>query len=517
MFDQVETACFDPNNMLEPPSLDNTATSIGLVQENGVSHENTPPLTPMLDQLHQHVPTNNPNNQDHTQEIDQSMQVLNNIQNPNLDNTFNNPLTTHDHGANNWAPTNFGEMGFSHYNDHENPTSTTDLLTLLHLPRCSFPSSSNLLPPTSSISFGKSLSPSPLGFLGELNPVGIPDNTSGSGSNAISYDPTTMPYDPLFHLNNLPPQPSPLLRDLMFQSLPLGYGGIQTRSNGNGNGNGNVSNSLFGGLEEGEGDIINGVAGIFHDGGDHHMNPNGIFEFTTNGNACLSEGKEGKCPKNFVTERQRRQNFNDKYNHLRRLVPSPSKPDRASIVKDAIEYIQELKRTVEELKLLVEKKRISKERAKRLKTDHQDTTPTATTADAADPVQGVDGSGPVKPDPDDGFNGLAATQLRSSWLQRKFKDTEVDVRIVDDDVTIKLVQRKKINCLLPVSTSLDELQLELRHVAGGHVGDYYSYLFNTKICEGSSVYASAIANKVIEVVDRQYAAASIAIPPTCSF
>ena len=163
------------------------------------------------------------------------------------------------------------------------------------------------------------------------------------------------------------------------------------------------------------------------------------------------------------------------------------KPDRASIVKDAIEYIQELKRTVEELKLLVEKKRISKERAKRLKTDHHDTTPTATTADAADPVQGVDGSGPVKPDPDQGFNGLAATQLRSSWLQRKFKDTEVDVRIVDDDVTIKLVQRKKINCLLPVSKSLDELQLELRHVAGGHVGDYYSYLFNTKVCMCMSV------------------------------
>ena len=110
----------------------------------------------------------------------------------------------------------------------------------------------------------------------------------------------------------------------MFQSLPLGYGGIQTRGNGNGNVNGNVSNSLFGGLE-GEGDIISGVTGIFHDGGDHHMNPNGIFEFTTNGNASLSEGKEGKCPKNFVTERQRRQNFNEKYDHLKRLVPSPSK------------------------------------------------------------------------------------------------------------------------------------------------------------------------------------------------
>lgn len=94
---------------------------------------------------------------------------------------------------------------------------------------------------------------------------------------------------------------------------------------------------------------------------------------------------------------------------------------------------------------------------------------------------GVDGAAVVKPEPEEDFNGSTAIQLRSSWIQRKWKDSEVDVRIVDDDVTIKLVQRKKINCLLSVSRTLDELQLDLRHVAGGEVGDYYSYLFNTKV------------------------------------
>ncbi|KAF5732803.1 putative Transcription factor ICE1 [Tripterygium wilfordii] len=91
--------------------------------------------------------------------------------------------------------------------------------------------------------------------------------------------------------------------------------------------------------------------------------------------------------------------------------------------------------------------------------------------------------------------------LRSSWLQRKFKETEVDVQIIDDEVTVKLVHRK-INFLLLVSKVLDELQLDLHHIAGAHIGDYYSFLFSTKICEGSSVYASAVANKLIEVVDR---------------
>ena len=84
----------------------------------------------------------------------------------------------------------------------------------------------------------------------------------------------------------------------------------------------------------------------------------------------------------------------------------------------------------------------------------------------------------MNPDPDHSYTGPS---LRSSWLQRKSKDTEVDVRIIDDEVTIKLAQRKKINCLLIVSKVLDELQLDIHHVAGGLVGDNYSFLFNSKV------------------------------------
>ncbi|XP_057956491.1 transcription factor bHLH10-like [Malania oleifera] len=217
---------------------------------------------------------------------------------------------------------------------------------------------------------------------------------------------------------------------------------------------------------------------------------------------------------NFATERQRRQRLNDTYKALRSLIPNPTQADRASVVGDAIKYIKELLRTMTLLKILVEKKRCGRESSKRHKTttatDQADTIINATAA-AAGGEMDIESCSINKPL---GFGGAGADadqssyanngSLRSSWLQRKSKDTEVDVRIVENEVNIKLVQRKKINCLLYVSKTLDELHLDLQHVTGGHTGDHYTFLLNTKIYEGSSVYASAIANKLIEGVDRQY-------------
>ncbi|KAE7999219.1 hypothetical protein FH972_003674 [Carpinus fangiana] len=340
--------------------------------------------------------------------------------------------------------------------------STPDLLNLFHLPR-SIPFSN----PTQNTANYQN----PMVFLGDVNPTG-PDHSTGA----------SVLYDPLFHLN-LPPQP-PLFRDL-FQSVPNGYGLPGSRNN----------SSLFGaGGDEREGS------------GDGRQFENGVLEFTRD-KARIGKGRNGKT-KHIATERQRRQHLNDSIDQSlyayhtfcffgsmlissgvgRRIKTTHMKIDRASVVGYAIEYIKELLRTVNELKLVVEKKRCGRERSKRLKTEADD---------AAEDVKPLG-------DPEQSYNG----SLRSSWLQRKSKETEVDVRIIDDEVTIKLVQRKN-NCLLFVSKVLDELQLDLHHVAGGHIGDFYSFLFNTKIYEGSSVYASSVANKLIEVLDRQCAA----IPP----
>nr|WIE96171.1 basic helix-loop-helix transcription factor [Loropetalum chinense var. rubrum] len=362
-------------------------------------------------------------------------------------------------------PQSFNSSTLPDTSPYVNNPPTQDLLNLFHLPRCS--PSSNLLP-NSSISFVQKPAnfQTSLGFLGDLP---TPDNASAS----------SVLYDPLFHLN-LPPQP-PLFRDL-FQSLPNGY---NLPASG--------TASLFGGgIDEREG------SGGVYQNGDATQFDNGVLEFTGD-IGRMGKRRGGKLTKHFATERQRRDHLNGKFKALRSLVPNPSKIDRASIVGDAIGYIKELLRTTNELKILVEKKRCGRERNKRQKMEE----------DGAGDVENPSLKAVKEESGEQCYNG----SLRSSWLQRKSKDTEVDVRIIDDEVTIKLVQRKKINCLLFVSRTLDELQLDLQHVAGGHIGDFYSFLFNTKICEGSSVYASAIANKLIEVVERQYAA----IPPTSSF
>ncbi|CAK9144833.1 unnamed protein product [Ilex paraguariensis] len=309
------------------------------------------------------------------------------------------------------------------------------------------------------------------------------------------FDPTRVAsnvfYDPLLPLN-LPPQP-PTFRELL-QSLPHGI---------------NFTDSRIGSLFNGMVDEREASGGVYQYGDGRHFD-SGVLQFSRDMKGrdgkelpnTVTERQRGENLNDFVTERQRRENLNDKYKALRNLVPNPTKGrttknDRASIVEDAIEYIKELLRTVNELKILVEKKRCARERIKRHKTEDE-------TAD-------VESTNTMPLGAQDQSNN--GSSLRSSWLQRKLKNTEVVVRIIDDEVTIKLVQQKRINCLLFVSKALDDLQLDLYHVAGGLTGNNYRFLFNARILEGSSVYASAIANKLIKVVDRQYAA----IPPTSSY
>ncbi|XP_066308805.1 transcription factor TIP2-like [Miscanthus floridulus] len=203
--------------------------------------------------------------------------------------------------------------------------------------------------------------------------------------------------------------------------------------------------------------------------------------------AGLANGVEKK-------EKQRRQRLTEKYTALMHLIPNVTKPDRATVISDAIEYIQELGRTVEELTLLVEKKR----RRRELQGDVVDAAPAAVVVTAAT-GEAESSEGEVAPPPPPA--AVQRQPIRSTYIQRRSKDTSVDVRIVEEDVNIKLTKRRRDGCLAAASRALDGLRLDLVHLSGGKIGDCHIYMFNTKIHKGSSVFASAVASRLMEVVD----------------
>ncbi|KAG8051990.1 hypothetical protein GUJ93_ZPchr0001g33215 [Zizania palustris] len=167
-------------------------------------------------------------------------------------------------------------------------------------------------------------------------------------------------------------------------------------------------------------------------------------------------------------EKQRRQKLTAKFNALMLLIPNRTKEDRATVISDAIEYIQELGRTVEELTLLVEKKR----RRRELQGDVVDAAPSAVL-----PAMEVESS--------EGEVAAAAVvprqPIRSTFIKRRSKETSVDVRIVEDEVNIKLTKRRRDGCLAAASRALDDLRLDLIHLSGGKIGDCHIYMFNTKV------------------------------------
>ncbi|XP_070009883.1 transcription factor bHLH91-like [Nicotiana sylvestris] len=285
----------------------------------------------------------------------------------------------------------------------------------------------------------------------------------GASTSTAIYGPSLFPL-------NLPPN-SPLIRELVHSTFGSLFNGMDTE----------VSGDLYQDAGEGKSRF-----------------DNGIFEFSAD-TSCMTKDRENKEIKHFAADRQKRVHLNDKYKALRSLVPNPTKNDRASIVGDAIMYINELKRTVNELKILVDKKMCCRDRIKRQKSGPMN----SADVKLRNEVDRSSLRSSWLQRKTTNTNEVDRSSLRSSWLQRKTTNTEVDVRIVDDEVTVKLVQPKRINCLLFVSKVLDDLQLDLHHVAGGLIGDCYSFLFNSKICEGSTVYAIAIANKLIEIVDTE--------------
>ncbi|KAF7003475.1 hypothetical protein CFC21_018785 [Triticum aestivum] len=195
----------------------------------------------------------------------------------------------------------------------------------------------------------------------------------------------------------------------------------------------------------------------------------------------------------FANERQRREWMNVAFWALRILLPDP-KDDRVSNVEDAIEYIHELNRTVKELKILVEQKRHGTNRKKMIKMDEE----AASDGENSSTM-------PVRDEQDNELDWA----IRSSWVQRRSQECRVDVHIVENAVNVQLTEWKNANSLPHAAKVLDEFHLEIISVVGQIVGDHRIFIFNTKVSEGCSVYALAVAERLFQAVDAQHQALNI--------
>lgn len=177
---------------------------------------------------------------------------------------------------------------------------------------------------------------------------------------------------------------------------------------------------------------------------------------------------------------------------------------------DAIEYVKELKRMVQELQQLVHEKRraagdaSSVKRLRRVSMDGGEPYNNNKTAVGSSlSGQENNNAGGHLTVGNDGFFP-DGSQLQCSWLQQTSQNgAHVDVRVVHDEVTIKVNHRRsKSSLLFCVLALLQDLQLDLVHASGATVGEHDVFLFNTKILEGSSTFAGYIAVKLLDTLDR---------------
>ncbi|XP_010523833.1 PREDICTED: transcription factor MYC3-like [Tarenaya hassleriana] len=141
----------------------------------------------------------------------------------------------------------------------------------------------------------------------------------------------------------------------------------------------------------------------------------------------------GEQPLNHIeAERQRREKLNHRFYALRSVVPRVSRMDKASLLSDAVSYINELKRKIDELesKLKPDNKRVKLEEM---------------TTGLSNDQSGIKN---------------ASEALVS---KRGYSKVEVDVKIVGDEAVIRVQTENLSYPVAALTAALRELKLKIRH------------------------------------------------------
>ncbi|XP_009604694.1 transcription factor bHLH14-like [Nicotiana tomentosiformis] len=166
-------------------------------------------------------------------------------------------------------------------------------------------------------------------------------------------------------------------------------------------------------------------------------------------------GATRETPSNHVeAERQRREKLNHRFYALRSVVPHVTKMDKASLLSDAVEYINELKAKVDDLELQLNNKSESK---KKLKVESMDSTTLDNQSTTTTTTTSVD---QIRP------NSNSTSSFGPNNLT-----VEVEVKILGPDAMIR-VQSENVNYpSARLMRALQDLELHVHHASISSVND----------------------------------------------
>ncbi|KAJ8534836.1 hypothetical protein K7X08_016564 [Anisodus acutangulus] len=164
-------------------------------------------------------------------------------------------------------------------------------------------------------------------------------------------------------------------------------------------------------------------------------------------------GPSRETPLNHVeAERQRREKLNHRFYALRSVVPHVTKMDKASLLADAVAYINELKSKVDELEVQLSSK------PKKKKIESMDSTTVETQSTTTTSVD----------------------QIRTT----SYENVEVEVRILGPDAMIR-VQSENVNYpSARLMRALQDLELHVHHASISSVNDLMLQDIVVKVPQG---------------------------------
>jgi transcription factor MYC2 len=188
-------------------------------------------------------------------------------------------------------------------------------------------------------------------------------------------------------------------------------------------------------------------------------------------------------PLNHVqAERQRREKLNQRFYALRAVVPNVSKMDKASLLGDAITYIQELQQKLQESESQIEELQSRCASDSSNKPGH-DRTPvpiiTTTTSNSTKEE--------FHPNSERSAKGAAAPLLRELLVEEK---PTLNVHIMGQEAMIRLNCLKHIYTTADVILALQDLRLEIKHS-------------NTSTVDNTMLHIVIVKMKLAELLTRE--------------